>query len=809
MKALHFDHKLIGIICSIVFIPVLFLGIFFIFFYENKLEQHTSQKVNAIIETIQHQYNLEQEKIQSSAYQLIQNQKFESFFLSPQKRHNTSLLLLSRKSQFDIITLISPTGKILQHSHSLNRMSVNTRQLVQKYGLEKRQSLVFIEQLLPKENLDSPIKTYLSISLIYPFQKDGKFYGVILFRQILFPQISFLGDLTKKLPVELGAYWGNKLQLTTNFSIQEQFRKMPPHIYKQVILEGNRSQQYQFGAHGYFLAYLPILSPENKPIGAWFVYHRGIHIVENRVSVMVSTIMIILIALLITSFCFVWIKQGFFPYLRIIIQGHSSIEKEDFNHRIPVVDNERLGEIAYTFNLMTQKVEIFIRDDVAHKIVLENALEQLEQQVDSIFRYIDQGYLLFGSSFFIKKGASSSCYTLFGHNITYENVISLFFPSVGQKRDREIFQEHLQDCFRNPKNFSKLSVQLPKQIEIKKRKFSLRYLYIPPEERFQKISRGEIAIVIVEITRRVNLERHFRDNKEISNLTSQVVKDPQLFFDFYKMTHEKLEEWQKLPNLELENIFIGHTLSEVEYVGGALSYYGLHQPAKELKDVEKLLKNIQTGKRVMNISRIRQAVEDIQYAQNAWIKKLGGLDKLYLFFDDYLKSQKFNQQKQIFNRLENSVFWFSIRFQKEIKFSIIKNKSLKIPIEYLKKLFPKFSGIIKNLIFYAAEDDFFLGELSCHIEHTSYAEIDLNIYKKRKLLVFQFLIDSHYSSDLKNLEKGLEGLLKIIETFSGALQIASTTETGTQFLIQLPEIAQEVPQPVIEKTEENSKSVRV
>lgn len=340
---------------------------------------------------------------------------------------------------------------------------------------------------------------------------------------------------------------------------------------------------------------------------------------QMRNAITTTIISAVLLALLLG---FMFSKYLTEPIL-ILTRGTRKIAEGNFDTVVNVKRNDEFGQLATSFNSMTQDLKVShdklrrysleLEDKVAQRTL---ELSRSNKEIKDILDNMSQAIFTIDEDLKFNPQHSRFAYEIFG-NIDFadKNLLEMFFKDEEQKKDKENMQAWLKKVFEEDDiSWENVKALLPvKEVKIKalngKGQNITKFIQVD----FQPIKDDndgftKLMVIVQDITDKKaleleieNKEKEYKDN--INQIVEIIRMDQELFEDFIKECNDQMLNFEpKLIELKdhKENSELVNDLFRIMHtIKGNAKIFNLERIAGEAHAIENIFSSIRKGEAVM------------------------------------------------------------------------------------------------------------------------------------------------------------------------------------------------------------------
>lgn len=202
-------------------------------------------------------------------------------------------------------------------------------------------------------------------------------------------EIVFKGEKYKGIDIGTATIFQNDLRISTNVHTQDGKRaigtQVSNEVYRAVIIEGQEWMNRAFVVNDWYIsAYEPIRDIEDKIIGILYVGMLEKPYVDIRNRVMVKfTAMAAFFTLVLLTILFFIISSMIHP-LQSMVVATNKIAEGDLSHKVESQFNDEIGQLAHSFNQMTENLKIANKKLVDWGKTLEKRVDERTRELQAM-----------------------------------------------------------------------------------------------------------------------------------------------------------------------------------------------------------------------------------------------------------------------------------------------------------------------------------------------------------------------------------------------------------------------------------------
>jgi len=278
---------------------------------------------------------------------------------------------------------------------------------------------------------------------------------------------------------------------------------------------------------------------------------------------------------------------------RIVIQplmalrsGADKMASGDFNQVFTVARQDEIGELAHSFNRMSEAVlsSQGKLEDFIHR--LEDMVQEKTASIQNLLDNAGQGFLSYDKNFVIQPEFSRECQHLFGEHFRSGARIDDFF--FDNEAEREGFRSWLINAFEDKIDFDVIKELAPNQLKVGEKICSMEY-------RLLKIGDTRLLMTILtNITDRVRLERRVKEEQAFARMILKVLESKEEFSAFleeFDVMSDNMKNWLKAPDRnEIVELF-----RKVHTIKGHAAAFDFVHLTESLHELESLMQDTRTS----------------------------------------------------------------------------------------------------------------------------------------------------------------------------------------------------------------------
>jgi two-component system chemotaxis sensor kinase CheA len=322
---------------------------------------------------------------------------------------------------------------------------------------------------------------------------------------------------------------------------------------------------------------------------------------------------------------------------RIVIQplmalrsGADKMASGDFNQVFTVARQDEIGELAHSFNKMSEAVlsSQGKLEDFIHR--LEDMVQEKTASIQNLLDNAGQGFLSFDRNFVIQPEFSRECQNLFGPDFRSGARIDHFF--FDNETEREGCRSWLINAFEDKIDFDVIKELAPNQLKVGDKICSMEY-------RLLKVGETRLLMTILtNITDRVRLEKRVKEEQAFARMILKVLESKEEFSAFleeFDVMSDNMQSWLKKPSRE----DIVELFRKVHTIKGHAAAFDFVHLTESLHELESLMQDTRTSPPSDPIP--------LKQLQDSFDNVLQKMDSLKVVLKDSLKDAVDWEQKRI------------------------------------------------------------------------------------------------------------------------------------------------------------------
>jgi len=340
-----------------------------------------------------------------------------------------SLVRVRRDFNLDILTITDRFGKVVQRtngsaifgddqsadplvSRALRRETATATEVVPRSELLKespefaeRAYLRFIPTPMAAPRPEDHEENGMMLKGAAPvLDEQGKVLGVLYGGIILnqnyeivdrVKEIVFKGEKYKGKEIGTVTIFQNDLRISTNVTDAEGNRaigtRVSQEVHDAVLLRGVPWVDRAFVVnHWYITAYEPIKNITGEIIGILYVGMLEKPYIDLRNSVMLTFTGIAALCTLILLIILFFITSGITNPLRRMVLATNRIAQGDLNHQVRIGFRDEIGQLAHSFNQMTENLKLANENLIQWGKTLEKRVEERTKELRGMQDYLLQ-----------------------------------------------------------------------------------------------------------------------------------------------------------------------------------------------------------------------------------------------------------------------------------------------------------------------------------------------------------------------------------------------------------------------------------
>lgn len=374
--------------------------------------------------------------------------------------------------------------------------------------------------------------------------------------------------------------------------------------------------------------YAPIIDKSGSTVGVVGV-DMNVQTLKKEESAMIfAGLAAFLAALLLAMLSGFMFSQYLTKPILILTKGIKSVSEGNFKTVADIKRNDELGQLANSFNLMTQDLKQSHEALRKSNLELENIvllrtaeLLQINKEIKDILDNMSQAIFTIGPDLKFNSQYSRYAYVIFGQ-ISFEgkNILDVFFPSGNKEKERTSLEFWLNKVFDNKCMIWKDLKPLQPVTEVA---FPQNSGADRPDNKYIQVSFepiidispadyketvAKIMVIVQDITEKKVLEQEverkeqqFKDN--IEQIVEVIRMDRELFEEFVKESKDSLLEFEpiliKLRKDRYNKDYIDNLFRIMHTLKGNSKIFNLERISAEAHAIESLLSPIREGTDVM------------------------------------------------------------------------------------------------------------------------------------------------------------------------------------------------------------------
>lgn len=340
----------------------------------------------------------------------------------------------------------------------------------------------------------------------------------------------------------------------------------------------------------------------------------------------------------------------------ILTKGTRKVAQGDLNTYVEVRRNDELGELANSFNTMTEDLKASHEALKKHNLELEekvaqrtSELSQINKEIKDILDNMSQAIFTIDPEFKFNAQHSRYAFDIFGNiNFAEKNFLDVFFANEDQSGEKDKISTWLKKVFNNkdtawenlealqPVREVKINVQesskaLTKYITVKFE--PIKDIFAPD---FKEVV-TKVMVIVQDITETKALqfeiqkkEQEYKDN--INQIVEIIKVDQEIFQDFITECKDNLVNFEPdLINLkdDKDNMDIVNNLFRIMHtIKGNAKAFNLERIAGEAHSIENIFSSIRKGEQVMTDDLLNEVFKKLDYFNTLFNETLDIYEKI-------------------------------------------------------------------------------------------------------------------------------------------------------------------------------------
>lgn len=403
--------------------------------------------------------------------------------------------------------------------------------------------------------------------------------------------------------------------------------------------------------------------------------------------------------------------------LKTLKTGADALKEGNLQTRIELDSEDELGELALTFNQMSESI---LHSQEKLQEMNENLELQVRDKTASIQSLLDnagQGFLSFGADFLINEEISEQCHRIFGEEFQPGDAIDEWLFEGG--KERSDFREWLSNAFTGDIDFEVLVELSPQRMERKDSTYDLEY------RRLVVHGETQVMLILTDVTEQLILERRVREEQAFARMILRVLEFRDEFIEFIRSLEALTEQLQ---SFELKKIDIAEFFRHVHTLKGQAGSFEVQKILDVLHVLESQLQDLREGKPVsegtirdyaprlaVEVEAIKKRLEEQLKGVIDWdagtitvgkslvlkaVERLKDLDQsLYREFVQYLK----RPLKSMLTQYAVAAVNMAERFGKELHEVQILGDDLDVQPERIRSLIRALVHVVRNSLDHGIE----------------------------------------------------------------------------------------------------------
>lgn len=226
----------------------------------------------------------------------------------------------------------------------------------------------------------------------------------------------------------------------------------------------------------------------------------------------------------------------------ILTKGTKRIAEGDLETVVDIKRKDEFGELAHSFNAMTQDIKTSHEALKKYSLELEDIVRKRTAAISNLLDNAGQGFMSFGNDLLIHDEYSLECKRIFDKEIAHRPFPELLFPD--NEEERNTTEMVLNEYFKATEEVAKQSLiwLLPDEDVINDNNIQLSYnpIYDPIDHSEQ------LMVILTDITEKKQLENQMEQERKVLRMVVKVVTQVNDFFsvkkDFENFYQNKLFE---------------------------------------------------------------------------------------------------------------------------------------------------------------------------------------------------------------------------------------------------------------------------
>ncbi len=346
-----------------LFVPMVFATAYSIVYYGDKIKEEALNKVASDLKVAMLIYNNNVDELEQLAGSYSQERSLAVLFsLGLNEKLAGELSKTAKASGLDMVLAINRDLEVVARSHNSERYgdvvpnSTFIEQALQGKTLSSTEILPL--EMVQQEGVqlqDSQADQILSLTGAAPLydRSRTKIVGVLVLRRVINGDNLIVGEIYDNLNVDTGIFaQGHLIASHMPSSENNELQRLTPLIEKTVLEEGSVFEEAVMQENGYLAKYEPLRNVDGTPVGVMMIRTSAESYIETRFIAFTSLFVIALVGFLLAFSIKIVIQKRILLPIQKLKQGTEVIARGSYDHQMPILYQNELGDLAHSFNRM-------------------------------------------------------------------------------------------------------------------------------------------------------------------------------------------------------------------------------------------------------------------------------------------------------------------------------------------------------------------------------------------------------------------------------------------------------------------------